>query len=540
MECGTGTLDEIGVDCCDGMDVFNIHGENVSGHLPQSFTPARILTDLSMNPALCGTITTLPTRITAVPVADATPPLVLSLSNVKLDLAAVGMESTLVGPQVAFWLGNDSAMNHYNLVNALPPEQAYQSCVVLRKGSLTVIQQNFDGGNWRCGKMSYESVGVSFSSQEEWDNCHARILHVEFAAPWQKDVAMAQYDAHMYTVDPASVCGDAGIAYRRRIAAIVWAVTAGGCLLISLVWYCCYEWLVRVKDCFCSFCCCCIATEPGDGVCGDFLLTLLYLGMHAYDMYGDWSYISMVAASGNFDVLKVLGWLLMAPYLFVLLVAGAGLSCWICLKLGGDFDEDDATTCLMVLVCPMITLGVLLPGLIVPAIATKNLATFTSDVVVSPDGCLYLAKLFMAFSLSVQGLLALTGAVLRYLHTGHMRKDLATGLLDVEALIAVFVISDGLFLVLENIPQAIAQTVFWVDGQAMVATKWFVISAIGSIVGAFYAVASVPVTVKAAWVKSKQQRDLQGNTSGTSDNVESQAEQGEVKLIPEGQEMARY
>jgi hypothetical protein len=46
--------------CCADRDYLLLPSSNMSGYLPTSFTPARIATDLSNNPHLCGSITTLP------------------------------------------------------------------------------------------------------------------------------------------------------------------------------------------------------------------------------------------------------------------------------------------------------------------------------------------------------------------------------------------------------------------------------------------------------------------------------------------------
>ena len=508
--CGSRTLDELGADCCATLDVVDLRNKNTSGHLPSTFTPARIFTDLSLNPELCGTIKSLPARSTSTPVVDTSPPLALVRSQVALDLPSIGRQSSLVGAQVAYWLGNLSAITYYNLAGPLPSEQSYQSCVLLREGSLTVLAANYcsqKDPNCTC-KVGARAASV-FSGRDAWDACHTQELHLEFESPWRSRLAMAQYNKHMANVDPASDCGSGGVSHRQKVAGRTWGITVAACTVVGILWYLCYEWLQKCGTaCYDCLCCCC-GGRSDDSKASHAVLTVIYVLLHAYDMYGDWMYIRTVAEGGNLHVLKILGWLLTAPYLCVLLLA-ACVAMVVLVSLWMD-DPERWWFLLFLLVVPF---GVVVSGVVLPAIATKNLVTFTSNVIVSPEDCLFLAKLLMGFSLAIQGVLALVGAGIKYKVLYISPKTLKRYNGADHALAAV--VSEGLFLVLENIPQAIAQTVFWVNGQALVPTKWFIISAVGSIAGIFFTVVGMLVRSKARRIvkrkAARQERQLEMST----------------------------
>ena len=511
--CGQDTLDELLGSCCQNEEFFSIKNQSVSGRLPASFMPARNWTDLSLNPGLCGPIKQLPARVTASTVEDTSPPLLLQGSGVQLDLKSVGKQGPWVGVLVAYWLGFETAIDLKNLVRALPNDIAYSSCVLLRHGRFKVAARKYcnpaDAMNCSCGSSRFQAIST-FRSQEAWDACHSVALDLEFTTSGQKDVAIAQYDAHMRKVDRASTCGEDGVHYRCRIAVKVWGIGIGVCaVLLSIAvftpiafWYRLAEafgkaigqaWRgvlrrvgVRLQE---------SGRRPMDWTV---LEVLFYHAVHAWDMYGDYSFLMSAAKTGNLRIVLVLGWLLVVPYFvsswtFICLNMLGHKNCYKIIT-GGSTKQTrphQPFEWLRSGINAFLVLLKLLTSVVVvfAALLSINLAAFTTVTEVSPDEYIVLAYLLLFSGLSLQISQCLFGAFYKWAEPDKWVETI-TNFGDFRMVFGTVLVADGLFLVCESIPQAVLQSYWWVNGEALVANWLFVVSTSGSCVSIFVAFAA--------------------------------------------------
>ena len=118
-------------------------------------------------------------------------------------------------------------------------------------------------------------------------------------------------------------------------------------------------------------------------------------------------------------------------------------------------------------------------SLVIPGIFTRNIKTYCVEGVLCPTDIVDMTKLFITPACYAQAYTLLGCIILKAVQYG----DSDVGLWPLAP--------DIYFLLLHTIPQLAVQTWLWVEGEAMVTTATFVMSSVGSIVGAVYSVTSL-------------------------------------------------
>lgn len=455
--CGNDTLTQFH-DCCNSSDAMS--AARLSGTLPNDFVPAKRFTALSNNPALCGTVTRLhPDMSTR---SNVTPDYInLYNSNVQLDLAALSAENFWVGPVTAAGLGAGTLA--YNNLRGLPtPQQAYHTCLFLAEGSLTVLRPNYcsfnkDRGCY-CRTLPGLKVFTLFRSQGDWDACHEHVLQLAFDSPHQLNLSAVQYNLHAASVEVSFACREAGHEVRVKVALITLCIVLVVAIIIGVA-ACCVECRSRKNPC-----CSCFSARAKAA-----LHMFGFLLVHVYDIITDWVYIFAVARAGNAKVVLVLGWLMMfAPCLVFLGLVGWFVAS-VCKRKGKRI--------VFLLMFVIAGMAVLLAFL---GVGTLNLARYATGGVVSASDCETMAVLFAVGAISVHGLLLLFFFVGK---AAVLSRDDDDDGKSMEVVTALRVMADITFLFTEDIPQFVAQTLFFIQGVSMVSTFTYVMSAAGSVLG---------------------------------------------------------
>ncbi|KAF6259389.1 hypothetical protein COO60DRAFT_1018464 [Scenedesmus sp. NREL 46B-D3] len=446
--CGSETLQQFD-DCCSNQDRVDLSNQNLSGWLPDRFMPAYGFTDLSNNPALCGTLAF--SSATATSVGSMLPAHVnLYNSNLRVDLGELG---PMNGPMVARWLG-DGALAHNNLYGKLSLDGSYLMCTFLRTGRLAVAGSDAckpaDGSSCMCkGSLAVLLHGNS----EEWAACHRNTLNVSVDSALHQAKALAQYDQHMLGVEPAFACGRGGRAYRDKIAAVVWCVTSVVIAMLGAVAYLLrsrlrqllYEkdlplstvasaasvpadhWAVRFVqrwvDKFNSRRQQCTQAQAPQQEASSSGMTpkmkhkwwakalylASYVALHSADVLMDWVYVYNVARAGNLQVLLRLGWLLLAPYLVVQVVYAVCLLRYrACGAAAGKRQQWRQHPWRPVTAFLLIVEAVIAVSL--PAVVTSRLLRFASSSgYISQSDCVRTAWLFVACAVFSQLVLFFVG-----------------------------------------------------------------------------------------------------------------------------------
>jgi hypothetical protein len=550
--CGAQTLQQLS-DCCVNKDGVDFSGQNLAGWLPDTFVPAYGFTDLSNNPGLCGMVAL--SRGTATSSSSMFPaPWNLYNSNVQVDLSEVG---PLNGPMVARWLG-DGALAFNNLYGKLSLEGSYLMCVFMRTGHLRVAGDGAcrPAGSSSCSCKGSLAVLLGGSNQE-WEACHRNVLNVSFDSAVHRAKALTHYDQHILGVEPAFACGRQGRAYRDKIAGVVWSVTSVVIIVLGAlafvyrkklrIWL--YEEEVQLPH----------ATAAAAGPTNRHWLVWLaeravgvfgsqqqqaaavgatdsssvtsrrrhkwwakaaylasYILLHSADVLLDWVYVYNVARAGNLQVLLHLGWLLLMPYVVVQLVYAA------CLL---SFRDRSTTSSLMQqwrqhLWRPVTAAFLIIEAVIavsLPAVGTSQLLRYAgSSSLISQADCVRMAWIFVACAVFSQLVLFVVGLLWKarsyltnhqpaMLHSrnraaaqhGTPSRSVSSGPADrrVYAVDSLAGLGDLLFLLLEDVPQLISQTWFWVSGMAMLPAWMYGLSTALSLLGLSFGLGHVAVRV---------------------------------------------
>lgn len=487
--CGPGTLDTEFANCCARLDSVSKAGQGLSGQLPGGFQPAKVSTDLSSNPQLCGDITSMssaPAIEDTVSNSTTTRYLNVFNTNVKLHLERLAQTETWLMPVVAIWLGQGVVA--YNNLEGVPPlSQAYHTCELLAHGRLRVLGPNYCSGGAGAGCICAHGgaslrVFAPFKSSQEWEGCHRDRLVLSFTDPNQQEVAMAQYSKHLVSMSKETLaCGELGKPWRVMVTGLTWGMTCGLIVVCSLLY------LLASNS---SRCCCGGSGGASDGGFDErprwlrvlsfakhVLTPVAYAGVHLYDMVTDMIYLFAVADAGNVEALIKLGWIGVGLPL-LLAAALVPLSCFACCSPDGRRGA-----------WPLHVLAAAGLGLIVLSvflgIGSSNLLRFAAEGAVSADDCRLLAKGFAAGALAVQ-VLVWCGAVSA---KAHYHRRVSRDREDTTGARKWVLAFDCMFLMFENVPQIVVQSLLWVNGAALVSTTVYVASAVGSIVSVAWAAA---------------------------------------------------
>lgn len=458
--CGATVLSEFS-GCCSDQEELRRAGAGLSGTLPADFTPARGTTDFSDNPALCGSITQLHPDMSSRPnmTADF---LKLFNSQVQLDMRGLSSQSFWLGPVVAKGLGVGTlAFN--NLKGRLNADQAYQTCLFLAAGNLTVLRADYcspqKDPSCSCRASPGLRVFARFRDQAEWDACHQSVLQLSFDSVQHQAVALAQYTEQMSQTEVAYACGEAGERFRRVLGVVI---------IVAVMAVVGAERLAR---CFFHTCSgggsCCWHIDPDRKRA---LQIVWFCCVHIFDICTDWYYIWSVARAGNTEALLMLGWLMMlAPSaLFLVLLVSMVHKCRT-QKLPIKVTLSKGMVAALVLF--QLRMAVVLPFLLAGSI---NLLRFASGSILSPDDCLCITALFTAGALLVHGTLLLAFVWHKYRCMG---PDSGSQFAKLRMLSAI------VFLTSEDVPQIIIQAYLWVEGHSMVSTAAYCLSAVSSCLG---------------------------------------------------------
>jgi hypothetical protein len=243
-----------------------------------------------------------------------------------------------------------------------------------------------------------------------------------------------------------------------------------------------------------------------------------YILLLSADVLMDWVYVYNVARAGNLQVLLRLGWLLFIPYVVVQLVYAA------CLL---SFRDRGMTSSLMQqwrqhLWRPATATFLIVEAVIavsLPAVGTSQLLRYAgSSSSISQADCVRMAWIFVACAVFSQLVLFVVGLLWKarsylanhqpaVLHgrshtaaqhsTAYRSPVVSPSLADrrAYAVDSLAALGDLLFLFLEDVPQLITQTWFWVSGMAMLPAWMYGLSTALSLLGLSFGLGHVALRV---------------------------------------------
>ena len=337
--------------CCGAVENYiEMADTSTSGRLPDTFLPAKVYTNLSNNPGLCGSIKKLPIWYDTVTVIN-NPPVLVNLYNtsVQLDLAGMSPGNKFLAVQVAYWLGSlgadpgsgPPALSSHNIANMQSSQQSLYVCGLLWNGKLSGVERspqgNYSTSTGPCTCNSPNAFMDSFKGT--WACCHQKQLHLEFDLELQRIRALLHYNANVQRKDPSGGCSPQGQWNRTFVVIIFCFVFVVLFLVFLFVGYC-----VRRT---CNGSCC-----SGFSLLVRFLLDLTDIGTDCW-------FIMQLATSGNFYSVVWLGFLLAGSSILQALVC---LGAW---GLKMDWRKRWITVAVAVV-------AILLIGSIIPAALTAQ------------------------------------------------------------------------------------------------------------------------------------------------------------------------
>jgi hypothetical protein len=380
---------------------------------------------------------------------------------------------------------------------------------------------------------------------------------MSFDSPLHQAKALAQYDEYMLGVAPAFACGKGGRSYRDKIAAVVWSVTSVVIIALGAIAYAyrrqlhrwLYEndqpphtaaaaaaaaakpgqhWLVQlaqyVVDMFGSQRqqqhTSAIPSQSAAGSSSSARLAhrrrhkwwakalylASYVALHSADVLLDWVYVYNVARAGNLQVLLRLGWLLLAPYLVVQLVYAA------CLlrfkeKQCNSYQQQWRSHLWRPVTAVLLIIEAVV-AVTLPAVATSRMLQYAgSSSFVSQADCICMAWIFVACAVFSQLVLFFIGLLWKarsylannavppqiMLTTHYHRSEVIPHACAVDSLAAL---GDLLFLLLEDVPQLVMQTWFWVSGMTLLPAWVYGVSTVLSLLGLSFGMSHVALRVR--------------------------------------------
>jgi hypothetical protein len=490
--------------CCVDTDVASWPNQNLSGRLPDTFRLAN-LTDFSNNPALCGVLSG---PYSSKSWASDTPPVRLYNSNVQVDVGKLAQEVTQpgLGIWIAAWLGSqDSRIGFNNLAGLLPQHEAFQVCMLFDRETFVMQQANYRCSVQQASCVCQDTRGPLFvTSQQVWDDCHISVMQFAFNNSKLQQRSLHAYNQYVKSKDSAFMCGEEGKAYRKSIVRLIWAIVVPStyvvvvvALLVTEYWAALFARLggccnnpINESTCNCCSCCPCLAKFACWllRVWPRYILPTIFLGLQINDIVSDWNFVFALAQYGNFSGLKVIGWVLWGSNILPA-AASVPVVVLLILMLCRLYYEDWFELFAFIL-SPVIGMSAyILASNLVLGLTTRRIDQFAGHQPVLLGDVMELAIMFVAFS-APGILLAFCATVFGKYGAAAVRAKLSdTPRTEAWERIASadehgdFWIELGIdlwYLFLEDVPQAALQAIFWQDGSALVSTKDYLWTGIGS------------------------------------------------------------
>jgi hypothetical protein len=349
--------------------------------------------------------------------------------QVTVDLAGLRQapKTNLLIMRVLKSLGGN--LSATQLLGHLSDGASVQACTLFEQG--VVAEVKWSG---KCGKRNTPAnIHWRRKTDDGVLKCYAPVWSVQFDYAPDQTTALAEYNRyvkHQRLSRSVFSCGSGGRAYRRKVAGALW----GALIAVGVVIFCM------------TLCCGCVT----DGLSSSsspvvyFLGFLWHVGLVVADEVTDWVQVGSMASIGSTYGVVVLGWLLFIKH-------------WLAMTLVSIVSGSDNYVVTIPIHIVMIIIVIVL------GTTTGNVMAWHGGHTFCPQDAWYLFRLMMGGSACAM--------VVWYVSLGYALLNLDSN--SGKRMKVVLLIME---VIAEDVPQAIAQTVLWVDGSGLTSLNTFVLS----------------------------------------------------------------